>query len=247
MFNQNKQSLEDYCVLFKMFEKLSKKPIAIAIIIAGFLIVVIGGTLFYNKINKGKVEKIAKFLTAQQASEKTIDFINKNLVQPGMTVTSTNVTEESGLYKITFKAGEQQYDSYVTKDGKFLFFQGINMEENFEATTPEEQSSTQGQSTQEEEKFTDEQLESLAKCLSEKGAKFYGASWCGWCKKQKEAFGKAVSYLPYVECIDEKTQEMTSQCKEAEISGFPTWEINGEKYTGFKKIRELAEISKCSL
>ena len=219
-----------------MVEKLSKNLIAIAIVIAGVLI---AGTIFY--INREKGEKITGFLTAQQAAEKTINFINQYLVEKGMVVSLLNVTEERGLYKISFKAGEEQYDSYVTKDGKLLFFQGIDMERGVSETQPTEEK------TEGEEKFSEEQLETLAKCLSEKGVKFYGASGCGYCKKQKEVFGEAAQYLPYIECIDEETRKMTSQCQEAGIQGFPTWEFFGEKKSGFKTPEELSQLADCPL
>jgi len=219
-----------------MVEKLSKNLIAIAIVIAGVLI---AGTIFY--INREKGEKITGFLTAQQAAEKTINFINQYLVEKGMVVSLLNVTEERGLYKISFKAGEEQYDSYVTKDGKLLFFQGIDMERGVSETQPTEEK------TEGEEKFSEEQLETLAKCLSEKGAKFYGSSGCGWCKKQKEVFGEAAQYLPYIESVDEETRKMTSQCQEAGIQGFPTWEFFGEKKSGFKTPEELSQLANCPL
>ena len=219
-----------------MVEKLSKNLIAIAIVIAGVLI---AGTIFY--INREKGEKITGFLTAQQAAEKTINFINQYLVEKGMVVSLLNVTEERGLYKISFKAGEEQYDSYVTKDGKLLFFQGIDMERGVSETQPTEEK------TEGEEKFSEEQLETLAKCLSEKGAKFYGSSGCGWCKKQKEVFGEAAQYLPYIECVDEETRKMTSQCQEAGIQSYPTWEFFGEKKPGFKTPEELSQLADCPL
>lgn len=224
-----------------MIEKLSKNLIAIAIIIAGILI---AGAIFY--VNQEKGEKIAGALTDQQAAEKTINFINQYLVEKGMNVSLLNVAEERGLYKISFKAGEEKYDSYVSKDGKLLFLQGIDMESVASNTQATDTQATE-KKTEEEEKFSEEQLETLAKCLSEKRAKFYGSSYCGWCKKEKEMFGKAAQYLPYIECVDEKTKQMTSQCQEADISGFPTWEFNGEKSSGFKTIKELAELSGCSL
>ena len=219
-----------------MVEKLGKNLIAIAIVIAGVLI---AGTIFY--INREKGEKITGFLTAQQAAEKTINFINQYLVEKGMVVSLLNVTEERGLYKISFKAGQEQYDSYVTKDGKLLFFQGIDMERGVSETQPTEEK------TEGEEKFSEEQLETLAKCLSEKGAKFYGSSGCGWCKKQKEVFGEAAQYLPYIECVDEETRKMTSQCQEAGIQSYPTWEFFGEKKPGFKTPEELSQLADCPL
>ena len=232
-----------------MVEKLIKNLIAIAIVIAGVLI---AGAIFYVNQEKGK--KIAGFLTAQQAAEKTINFINQYLVEKGMVVSLLNVTEERGLYKISFKAGEEQYDSYVTKDGKLLFFQGIDMERGVSETQPteektegEEKFSEEQLKEEEEEKFSEEQLETLAKCLSEKGAKFYGSSGCGWCKKQKEVFGEAAQYLPYIECVDEETRKMTSQCQEAGIQGYPTWEFFGEKKSGFKTPEELSQLADCPL
>ncbi|MDI6603432.1 MAG: thioredoxin domain-containing protein [Patescibacteria group bacterium] len=216
--------------------------IAIAIVIVGILI---AGMLFY--INQGKEKKIAGSLTAQQAAEKTINFINQYLVEPPIVASLINVAEERGLYKISFKAGEDEYNSYVTKDGKLLFFQAIDMEREVSETQPtkSETQPTEEEKTEKEKKFSDEQLETLAKCLSEKEVKFYGSSWCGWCKKQKEVFGQAAQYLPYIECIDEKTKQMTSQCKEAEIQGFPTWEFFGEKIQGFKTPEELSQLANC--
>jgi len=219
-----------------MVEKLIKNLIAIAIVIAGVLI---AGAIFYVNQEKGK--KIAGFLTAQQAAEKTINFINQYLVKEGMVVSLLNVAEEHGLYKINFKAEEENYDFYVTRDGKLLFFQGIDMEKGVSETQPTEEK------TEGEEKFSEEQLETLAKCLSEKGVKFYGASGCGYCKKQKEVFGEAAQYLPYIECIDEETRKMTSQCQEAGIQSYPTWEFFGEKKPGFKTPEELSQLADCPL
>lgn len=91
-------------------------------------------------------------------------------------------------------------------------------------------------------------LADFAKCLTEKGAKFYGASWCSWCNKEKELFGEAAQFLPYVECIDKDTNELTKECQEAEILGFPTWEFPGkEREAGFKTLEELSQVSGCSL
>ncbi len=93
----------------------------------------------------------------------------------------------------------------------------------------------------------DDKLEILAKCLSRKGAKFYGAYWCGWCNKQKELFGEAAQYLPYIECAKAEAGELTPECQKAGITGFPTWEFNSQKNPGFKTFEELAELSGCPL
>lgn len=120
-----------------MLKKLNKNLIvAIAIVIAALLI---SGTIFY--VNQKK-EKIAGVLTAQQASQKATDFISKYLVEEGMKVSLEEVSEENGLYKIRFKAEDQEYNSYVTKNGKLLFFNAIDMESiasQFQAQEKEKQ------------------------------------------------------------------------------------------------------------
>ena len=91
-------------------------------------------------------------------------------------------------------------------------------------------------------------LANFAKCLTEKGAKFYGASWCGWCQQQKELFGEDAQFLPYVECVNEETNELTEECQKAEILGFPTWEFPEKgREMGFKTLEELSQLSGCSL
>jgi len=97
----------------------------------------------------------------------------------------------------------------------------------------------------EEEKFSSGQLETLAKCLTGKGVRFYGSENCSYCKKQKEMFGDAATFLPYIECTTEETRPL---CNEAEIKGFPTWDFPGkEKVMGIQLPRQLTELSGCSL
>ncbi|MFH1174062.1 MAG: peptidylprolyl isomerase [archaeon] len=87
----------------------------------------------------------------------------------------------------------------------------------------------------------------LAACLTAQGAKMYGAYWCGHCANQKELFGDAAQDMPYVECaIAENPQEQTDACKEAGISGYPTWIINGQKYEGEQSLESLKSISGCA-
>ncbi len=90
--------------------------------------------------------------------------------------------------------------------------------------------------------------EKLAKCLAEKGAKFYGASWCGHCQNQKAMFGNAAQYLPYVECIDSKTNQLIQECQAANVQAFPTWVFPGGKTElGEISLQQLAEYSGCPL
>lgn len=72
-------------------------------------------------------------LTAEEAGEKTIDFIANNVVPAGIWVTLVNVeeVENANLYKVainlsTVEASETR-ELYVTKDGKMLFPGVIDM------------------------------------------------------------------------------------------------------------------------
>jgi len=88
--------------------------------------------------------------------------------------------------------------------------------------------------------------EKLAKCLTEKGVKFYGAYWCGHCKNQKDMFKDAVKYVPYIECIDEKTGGLIKECEAAGIEAFPTWILaDGTKQMGEIPLSELAQLTGC--
>jgi glutaredoxin len=84
----------------------------------------------------------------------------------------------------------------------------------------------------------------LAQHLSKTGAKVYSAYWCPHCHEQKELFGQqAAAQLPYVECDPAGQNTQSDLCKTKEIKGYPTWEINGQMYSGAQSLQKLAELS----
>ncbi|GBE20230.1 MAG TPA: hypothetical protein ENG87_00585 [Candidatus Pacearchaeota archaeon] len=85
-------------------------------------------------------------------------------------------------------------------------------------------------------------FDNLAICLKANNVKMYGAEWCGYCKKQKALFGDSFQYIDYVDC--DKNRET---CSAERISGYPTWEIGGQKYSGVQSLRRLSELSGCEL
>jgi hypothetical protein len=88
----------------------------------------------------------------------------------------------------------------------------------------------------------------IAKCLTDKGAKFYGSYTCPHCNDEKEAFGKAaLEYLPYVECNPNGKNSQSDKCIEEKVEAYPTW-IFADTYrkVGFTEITELQQISGCS-
>ena len=83
----------------------------------------------------------------------------------------------------------------------------------------------------------------LAEHLTAQNATMYGAFWCPHCADQKELFGKAVKYLPYVECDPDGEDPQPQLCRDKNIAGYPTWEIDGEFYPGTRSLQELARLS----
>lgn len=89
--------------------------------------------------------------------------------------------------------------------------------------------------------------DSFAMCLSEKGAKFYGAFWCPHCQKQKEMFEWSEK-IPYIECSTPDAKGQLQICTDAGISSYPTWFFaDGSKLSGEVPLQTLAEKTGCSL
>lgn len=85
----------------------------------------------------------------------------------------------------------------------------------------------------------------LAQCLKDKGAKFYGASWCPHCRSQKAKFGSAASLLPYIECSN-PDRSTVKVCSDAKITGYPTWVFaDGTTIPGELTLAELKQYSGC--
>src|SRR3989344_7336936 len=64
-------------------------------------------------------------ISMSQAEEKTLAFVNENLLRKPFAAEVQSTIEESGLYKITLSVGGETIDSYITKDGKIFFPQGF--------------------------------------------------------------------------------------------------------------------------
>jgi hypothetical protein len=87
-------------------------------------------------------------------------------------------------------------------------------------------------------------------CLAEKEAKFYGAFWCPHCQDQKNKFGGQDELLAekgvYIECSN-PDRSQNELCTEEGIESYPTWEINGERFSGVLELEALASGTSCVL
>ena len=89
--------------------------------------------------------------------------------------------------------------------------------------------------------------ESLAKCLTSKGAKMYGAYWCPHCQNQKKEFGSAIKFVSYQECDSKGENGNPEACQKAGVEGYPTWIFaDGTKLEGQQTLSELAKKSGCN-
>lgn len=84
----------------------------------------------------------------------------------------------------------------------------------------------------------------LAQHLTDIGATMYGAWWCPHCHDQKQLFGlEAAKAIPYVECAPDGQNPQPDVCQANNIQGYPTWEVNGQSYSGAQSLGALADIS----
>ena len=93
---------------------------------------------------------------------------------------------------------------------------------------------------------TPKNMDAFSKCLTTKGAKMYGAYWCTHCQNQKLMFGESWKNMKYVEC-DSGSGVQTTECTQAGIQGYPTWDFSGQKVPGELTFEQLSEFSGCPL
>jgi glutaredoxin len=79
--------------------------------------------------------------------------------------------------------------------------------------------------------------------LNSVGAKLYATYWCPYCMRQQELFGEAARKLQIVECDPNGKNAQPAACTSANVSSYPTWEINGKQYPGMRSLDELALLS----
>lgn len=92
----------------------------------------------------------------------------------------------------------------------------------------------------------DPMIRALAEHLTERGALFYGASWCPHCQEQKRLFGASAGRLPYVECspAGPNTPQAPS-CNMAGVQSYPTWIVNG-RAIAVGQVLSLAQLADAS-
>jgi hypothetical protein len=222
-------------MLGKNNRTISLSIVAAAIIIAGALIYI-------------DQSSSTKDLPMDAAAEKAMAYINENLLGPGMTAFLKEASDEGKVYKVRLEIKEEEnvlgeFDSYVSKDGEFMFPEGYNMNEGIvpEEETQGEEAATETQG--EELGIPEEELAEFTECLASAGLVVYGANWCGWTGQLVQMLGGWDTVKPiYVECTEE-----AELCQEKEVAAYPTILINGEPYQGGRTFNDLSVATGCSV
>ena len=210
-------------------EKDNKTLIPLAIIVA--ILVIAGAFVFLNK-KAGKT--MGEELPADLVAEETINYINENFLSPEMPASLISVSDVGGVYKIRLKVEEMEFDSYVTKDGKFLFPEGHDMTEDLD---------TQALPETEMPSLDKEELNEFVGCLEKANFVIYGANWCGYTKELVAMLGGWEIIDPiYVECTEKQ-----ALCDEKEISGYPTILINDKQYQGGRNFQGFSDATSCPM
>jgi hypothetical protein len=96
--------------------------------------------------------------------------------------------------------------------------------------------------------YRNHKYDAFAQCLAAKRTKMYGLFWCPHCAEQKEMFGKAFRYVPYVECANKTTRALTPECAAVGVKLFPSWQFGSNPpQEGVFPMEELSDKTGCSL
>ncbi len=182
--------------------------LAIGLIIGMVIGVAVGAFVFPQIQSFG-----AATLKPEVVGEKTVDFIsNYGDLPPGVDAELINVTEveDANLYKITFNLSMQgiiltvePYEAYMTKDGKILFPQGIDMEEFEEKVKQQEEKQTIGDFTVSGDEICVEDEKPIIY--------FFGSEGCGGCRWEhpvmENVTAKFTGYISFHDNMDNSTAD----------------------------------------
>jgi len=153
------------------------KTIPIVIIIVGVLIA--GVIVYTNYVKYPECPKCPEgvstedsILSVQEAGDKIVGFIKDNVLQGQADISLIETLEESGLYKVKFKVGEEKAEWWITEDGNFIFPQAVNLAE-FKPPV-EETSQTIGNFSVSNDEICREDGKPIVY--------FFGSEGCSYCK-----------------------------------------------------------------
>jgi hypothetical protein len=72
-------------------------------------------------------------LSADQAADKAVNYLNNSILPAGVTASLIDIVEEGVVYKIRLEVGGTEYQSYISKDGRYLFPDGYDLDVEIES------------------------------------------------------------------------------------------------------------------
>ncbi len=208
------------------FKKTVKKnPWVMATIVLGIIALILLVLMLRGGITGNIIT--GRAIGGQDAGDNLIAFANAQ----GIDLEILEINSDGDFYEVLIFTEGRESKVTLTKDG-----------ENLVQLTPLI-ARTQPQITTEYSEEDLVKIKEFSQCLADNGVKAYGAGWCGYCKKLKEAFGGEEQVSPfYIECqnSDRTPTEHSELCEQEQITGFPTIKINGELYKGARTIEGLA-------
>jgi hypothetical protein len=112
----------------KIMSKITKNQILISVAVLAIIATTI---LVSNKSAPNNILSLLKFssgLSDHAIAKRSLDYLNKSVLQNGQTAILDGISEEGGIIKMKIKIGDKNYDSYATKDGKLLFPEAFDMD-----------------------------------------------------------------------------------------------------------------------
>ncbi|MFO7968301.1 MAG: protein disulfide isomerase family protein [Archaeoglobaceae archaeon] len=193
-----------------------------------------GQTLYLRALNlseSGSQEQ----LSTEDAGNRTINYINNNLVEPGTKASAVSVEERTYVYEVLTEYQGKQQPVHISKDGRYLLFEPLNTSEELQMETPvPTETATQPP-------YSTEELQQFVDCLEQEGMKIYGAETCGYCQDLVNMLGgyDVVDSI-YVECTE--NQQL---CQEKGIEVYPTIIIDGSEYQGARSYQAFSQATGC--
>lgn len=103
----------------------SKCKISVISLLLG--VIVLAGVLGYLYFSHQSFSN-GNVLSAQMASERTVQFINEKFLHGSGNKATAGSTDDLGsVYRVKVKIGDEEYTAFITKDGKYFFPEGYEI------------------------------------------------------------------------------------------------------------------------